>query len=274
MASNRRFMAFLFKAVRYLIAKTRLVGTKNLPANTHMIIVANHLGSYGPITLMSSLTFDIHPWVIHKVTRIDTCPSYLREDFIETELKLKGPLSITFSVVIGRICVALLRGINAIPVYRKSRNMRKTIELSLHFLRERKALLIFPEIKGQPLVEGIERFDSGFIVLGKHFYRLYGKCVAFVPAAVNKKARAISIGDPVYFRPETAYHRERDRIRDILEQAVVDMYQELNEQARQARQQRETKHKKRRQKKKAEQQREGCPIETGKVFWPTGQGPF
>jgi hypothetical protein len=97
--------------------------------------------------------------------------------------------------------------------------------------------------------------------------------VAFVPAAVSKTARAVSIGEPVYFRPEAAYHEERDRIRGVLEQTVAGMYRDLNEQADSARQPREAGHKKRQ--KKAEQvQTDGCPLETGKAFWPTGQGPF
>ena len=230
MALKNRFMTFLYKAVRYLITKTRLIGTRNLPTNTPTIIVANHLGAYGPITMMSSLSFDLYPWVIQDVTRISSCPSYLRDDFIETELKLKAPLSITFSIIIGGVCVALMKGINAIPVYKKSRNMRKTIERSLLLLRERKALLIFPEIKGEPLIEGIERFDSGFIILAKRFYRRYGKRVTFVPAAVSRKARAISIGQPILFRPDVPYHEERDRIRNTLETSVTDMYLAMNKQ--------------------------------------------
>ena len=123
-----------------------------------------------------------------------------------------------------------MKGINAIPVYKNSRNLRKTIELSLLLLRERKALLIFPEKKNEPLIEGMQRFDSGFILLAKHFYRRYGRRVAFVPAAVNKKARAISIGQPVFFRPDVPYHLERDRIRDFLESSVLEMYVDMNQQ--------------------------------------------
>ena len=224
MAVKHRFMTFLYKAVRCLITNTRLIGAGNLPANTHMIIVANHLGSYGPISIMCSLSVDLYPWVVQEVTSMDSCPSYLRQDFIETELKLKAPLSVTFSIVIGRLCVALMRGIHAIPVYKKSRNLRKTMELSLLLLQQRKALLIFPEIKDEPLHEEIHRFDAGFILLAKVFFRRYGKRVAFIPAAVNRKARAISIGRPIFFRPDVPYHEERDRIRDSLETSVLNMY--------------------------------------------------
>jgi 1-acyl-sn-glycerol-3-phosphate acyltransferase len=214
----------IYKIIRVLFVKTKLVGLRNMPGNTYSIFVANHEGAYGPLSIISSLSINLYPWVVADITDPQKSVSYIEEDFTVKELNLKRPLSLRISIVIGRICVAIMKGINAIPVYKKSHDLIKTMNESLRILEEGKALLIFPEEPGTRVNEVIGDFHTGFIKCAKLFYERSNKIIGFYPVAVNRKTRIVHIGSPVYFNPAIPFKEEKNRIKRLLMSAITEMY--------------------------------------------------
>jgi len=225
--------------LRTFFIKSRFIGFQQ-SMKEYSVCIANHLGSFGPVALMSSLSRvneKLHPWVIHEVTDLRKCAAYLRKDFVEKELKLRSVLAERVSRVLSRICVDLMTTIHAIPVYKRRQDIHKTFERSVVDLESGSTLLIFPENDESKRNDDIFRLNSGFIRVAKWVFERTHKRVRFYPIAINPYARAVQIGKPVLFNPRAPFGEEKRRIKQELERRITAMYRELARQHDQAREQ-------------------------------------
>ena len=222
------------RAVRAFLLRTRIHGIRNIPKRGPAILVGNHEGSYGPVALITGIASPLRPWVVRHITERGSAPAYIRADFVEKELRLKGPVAAALSFIIGRICVALMKHIGAIPVYRNSRFLGRTIELSIEALDRGEILAIFPEIRGSEEGKPFGRFDTGFARLAKMYFERTGRGVDIVPIAVNRRRRTICAAPPLRLCPERPYLQERERLRVEVEERVLALHQGMGS-AREAR---------------------------------------
>jgi 1-acyl-sn-glycerol-3-phosphate acyltransferase len=222
------------KIIKVFYVKAHIEGVQKVLTSTNAVVVANHLGSFGPLALMSSLTHKLYPWVVHEVTNLKDCAAYIRRDFVEKELKLRSFVGQELSRIIGRICVRLMTYLKAIPVYRKSRDVYRTFEISLTYLKSKRALLIFPENDESKKRDDLCMLNTGFIRMAQWLYATTNKVLTFYPVAINKKVRAIRVGEPIRFDPNAPYGEERMRIKDYLERSISDMYRDLEREKQQA----------------------------------------
>ena len=119
--------------------------------------------------------------------------------------------------------------LQAIPVYKNSRKIIETINISLTYLSEGKTILIFPETDESKEREDTCLLDPGFVKLAKLFFMETGKTIRFLPLAVNRDARCIGIGDPVPFDPHASFSYEQQRIVGELENRISEMYSSCSE---------------------------------------------
>jgi len=217
------------RILRTFFIKSRFIGFRE-SLKEYSVCVANHLGSFGPVAIMSSLSSinaRLHPWVIHEVTDLRKCAAYLRRDFVEKELKLRSVLAEGLSRILSRICVDLMTTIHAIPVYSRSRDIYRTLERSVADLEEGSCLLIFPETDESKKSDDICKLNGGFIRIAKWTFERTHRRIRFYPIAINPYARAVRLGKPVMFNPRAPFGEERRRIKQELERRITSMYQEL-----------------------------------------------
>jgi len=224
---DRAIRKVFFKVIRKIFFRSTLRGRRHLAAGGPVIMVANHAGSLGPVSVITTVPVKTYPWVTHEVTDLQTVARRIQAYFLERELHLRPPVSEFLGRAIGRICVGLMKDIGAIPVYPKSRKMTSTFQLSLRLLGEGKNILVFAEDSRRPLNEAICEFGTGFIHLAKLYYRKTRKAIRFIPVAVNKKGRGILVGAPIRFDPTNPFPLERDRLKRELESSVSMLYREL-----------------------------------------------
>jgi hypothetical protein len=224
---SRAVYTLLAKIIKVFYVKAHIRGIQQALENANAVVVANHLGSFGPLALMSSLTHKLYPWVVHEVTNLKDCAAYIRRDFVEKELKLRSFVGRELSRLIGRICVNLMSYLEAVPVYRKSRGLVKTFKISLSYLNSGKTLLVFPENDESKKQDDICMLDTGFIRLARWLYETTHKILTFYPVADNKNVRGIRVGEGVRFNPDAPYGEERLRIKEQLERSISSMYRAL-----------------------------------------------
>jgi 1-acyl-sn-glycerol-3-phosphate acyltransferase len=224
---------YFFKVIRRLFFNSRLHGAGNLRADEPVIMVANHVGSFGPVSVITSMPLRMYPWVAHEVTDLKTVAPRIQAEFFEQELHLKPPLSAWLGRVVGRVCVALMRDIGAIPVYQKSKRIRATVEKTLHLLEQGKNILVFAEDSTRKINDVLCEFCTGFIHVAKLYYEKTKKAVAFLPVAVNRRVRGILVGRPIRFDVTAPFPNEKQRLKNELEASVYTLYQELESEARQ-----------------------------------------
>jgi 1-acyl-sn-glycerol-3-phosphate acyltransferase len=224
--------AIIGRVIRAFYVRMRISGMQKALKKTYSICVANHLGSFGPLAVMSTLLGRLHPWVIAEVTDLKRCAAYIREDFVEKELKLRSLLAREVSRIIGRICVDLMRCLEAIPVDNRGKKMIRTLELSIACLRRGRPLLIFPENDESKQHDDICKINTGFIRVAKWLYDHTRDIAVFYPIAINKKVRRARVGPPVRFNPAAPFGEERVRIKEALERSITEMYLTMEQEHR------------------------------------------
>ena len=220
---------YFYKVLRHLFFKARLRGRSNLKTGEPVIMVANHVGSFGPVSVITAMPVRMYPWVAHEVTDLRTVSKRIQDEFFEQELHLRPPVSTFLARVAGRICVALMKDIGAIPVYQQSKKIRTTVQLSLNLLEQGKTILVFAEDSKRKLNEALCEFCTGFIHLAKLYYEKTRKAILFLPVGVNRKVGGILIGKPIRFDAANPFSREKLRLKNELEATVYTLYQELEE---------------------------------------------
>jgi hypothetical protein len=153
--------------------------------------------------------------------------SRIQREFIEQELHLRPPFSAWLGRVVGRICVAVMKDIGAIPVYDKSKRIRMTVLQSISLLEQGKNILVFAEDSTKKINDVLCEFCTGFIHVARLYYQKTRKAVQFLPVAVNRKVGAILIGKPIRFDAMVQFGAEKRRLKKELECSVLTLYREL-----------------------------------------------
>ncbi len=226
----RRF----FKLFRFLFLRVRLRGARHLRNHGPLIIVSNHEGSFGPLSLVTSLPLELYPWVVSETTDARTAARRIQTEFLEAELHLRPPFSAWLARVIARVTAALMRDLNAVPVHQRSREVRVTVEHSVELLEQGKNILVFPEDPARKLDDVLCHFCTGFVHLARRYYERTRQAVLFLPVAVNRKARGIRVGLPVRFDALAPFTAEKVRLKSELEHRVEELYRSLEDDRRAA----------------------------------------
>ena len=222
---------YFYKVLRRLFFNAHLRGLDHLRGDEPVILVANHAGAFGPVSVITSMPTKMYPWVAHEVTDLKTVAPRIQAEFCEQELRLKPPLSAYLARLIGRVCVALMKDIGAIPVYQKSKDIRTTVMRSLSLLQQGKSILVFAEDSTRKVNDVLCEFCTGFIHVAKLYYEATRKAVQFLPVAVNRNVHRIRVGAPIRFDASTPFGREKQRIKRELESSVYALYMELEQTA-------------------------------------------
>jgi 1-acyl-sn-glycerol-3-phosphate acyltransferase len=213
-----------YKIMRFLILKIHVVGRQNLETNGPVILVSNHAGSFGPLSIVSSFPLILYPWITHEIVDEATVAKKIQLEFLEGELHWKPPFSTTFAKWFGRVCIALMKNINAIPVYDKSRKIKVTLEKSIEMLRQGKKVLIFGESAKPSENEDFHELATGFIGLAKGYFDATSESVSILPMAVNSRASGVSIGTPIAFDPTVPYSEEKIKLKKSVEAEIRKLY--------------------------------------------------
>ena len=217
---------FFSRVLKLVYWHGTLLGGENLPTQGPAVFVANHLATAGPIGVVCTIPLRFYTWIIADMVDKQRAPDYLRQDFIETSLKLKPPFSIYFARALSRLTVPFLTSIGCIPV---TRGDGKELVLSVAALKEGKAVLVFPEapeLEIDPLTQ-MRPFLKGFTRLGEMFYAETGQSLPFYPVAVHASKR-VRVGEAVLFDPANPRSLERLHLKHLLESKIQQMYLELD----------------------------------------------
>ncbi|OHD67270.1 MAG: hypothetical protein A2177_14090 [Spirochaetes bacterium RBG_13_68_11] len=224
----RRF----FKLFRFLFLRVHLRGARHLRSRGPLIIVSNHEGSFGPLSLVTSLPLELHPWVVSETTDARTAARRIQAEFLEAELHLRPPFSTWLAKAIARMTAALMRDLNAVPVHQRSREVRVTVERSVELLEQGKNILVFPEDPARKLNDVLCHFCTGFVHMARRYYERTRQAVLFLPVAVNRKMRGIRVGRPVRFDASAPFTAEKARLKSELEHRVEELYRSLEDDGR------------------------------------------
>lgn len=211
-----------FRAIRSAIKpffkKLDMQGADNI--KEPCVIIARHLNNYGPVAVFLFTPAEFHLWAYHVFLEKETFYKQFSEYTFPKRMHLPAWLSCALARMLSWFAPNLLRKIGLLPVYRGMKAVLKTMELSVDALEKGENVLILPDVDYVSQSENVGKLYTGFVHLGKFYYRRTGKRLLFVPMCVNKAKGVMRIGEGTAYDPSQPLPEERDRIAAYLQKEL------------------------------------------------------
>jgi len=133
---------------------------------------------------------------------------YKKVTFAET-FKCPKFLAIPLAALCGLLIPPFMRSARAIPVYRNTRGILKTMMQSVELLQNNHQVIIFPDVKYDSSAPEVEEIYTGFLYLEKMYYKIEQKHVEFIPLSFERDTKTISRSDSIFFKGDMDYKSEK-----------------------------------------------------------------
>lgn len=162
------------------------------------IIVSNHSGASGPMTLALYFPTFFVPWGTHEmVGNYKERWNYLFYIFYQQKLGYKKFKSFILATLFAIISKMLYKGMGLIPTYMDLRLVR-TIRTSVEHLEAGSKILIFPEVSDSGYFDEILEYNEGFVYLSQTYYKKHKVDLPIYPVYYYNRINAIIIGKKIY----------------------------------------------------------------------------
>jgi len=219
------FYGPLFKfcqaVVRIFYPKYRVVSDK--PLDQTVVYVSHHQNMHGPFVILLWFPKSIRCWILHVFMDKKSCYRHYSEYTFSERFKWNKTIAKGIAYLVSRFIPALLNSGKGIPVYRGSRHILKTFKQSVDALKNGESIVIFPDVEYSDSSAEVKELYEGFLYIEKYFYRETGKHVQFVPLYASKKARHISVGEPIQFRDGKCFNEEKEYILKQIQTSLNDL---------------------------------------------------
>ncbi|MDD4797693.1 MAG: hypothetical protein PHO66_07995 [Eubacteriales bacterium] len=222
---NRKFYGKFFHFGRWLarrvVPRMRVEGWENVNGSP-AIFVGRHMDMYGPVTIMAWASIPrLRAWVLYKFMDKQTCYHHYAT---YTMMKRRGYPAL-WSKILARILSWLVpplcRSLRAIPVYRGSKDIIRTMKQSVEALEQGDSILVMPEIDYVDRDDAVGELYAGFIQLGRLYCaKTRCKSIAFVPVYSDMQRSAVCIRQPVVFHADQPFQQERIRVMEQLKHGL------------------------------------------------------
>lgn len=203
-------------------AKLKVIGEeKLLRENEPFVMVCNHGMWHMPVAAILNLKVSFRPWIHDVMLKKETCKHEL-EKILEKIPEISERMKNRIASFGGKLVSRILNDFDPIPVVRGcSREVIKTLQISIEALKNGDNLLIFPEMprcscadidQEAKMAEQLRELYTGFAQLGKLYFRQSGKSLRFFPIYINREKETLQIGEAVCFDAGNDAMAEKHRI--------------------------------------------------------------
>lgn len=211
--------AKLARFVYKLFVHTDIVGT--MPANDEpCVFVVHHQNLSGPIHALLTLSKHAHLWVYRVFFDRRECYLQYSQYTFSKRFGMPKFLSRLCAWILSLIVPSIMRSFSAIPVYRGSRDIVKTFDLSLSALLRKESIIIAPDIDYDSSDNEMGDIYTGFLHIEKMFFKKTGKHLSFVPISYNTHKHILTLGNAIRFNDETSFAEQRDLVALKLKDAI------------------------------------------------------
>jgi hypothetical protein len=215
-------IAFLKGLLKLLVRRPEIIGAK-LP-DEPMILLANHKGAAGPLSLSLYFPQLFIPWGYYQMT--ESFPrrfDYLYRVFYRQKLGMNKAGSFILALLFGLVSKLIYNGMKVIPSYPDLR-LRKTLRESFAHLEAGNNVLVFPEDSRSGYHDIASSYHGGFSLLAIEYYRKTGVDVPIVPVYFSKPKRLIVIGESESISSLLARGLNRKKITEHFHDIAEKMY--------------------------------------------------
>jgi len=216
------FMRGLKALLRLFIKRPTIHGNIELP--DQVLLLANHSGAAGPFSLSLFFPKLFVPWGAHPMTE-GYCSRwrYLYYIFYQQKLKYKKVPAFILATLFGLISKMLYNGMHVIPTYQDFR-LLSSISISMEHLDCHNPVLVFPEESEDGYHEVLAKYNAGFVVLAKTYFKKRQIDLPIIPIYFSKKERIILVGKPEMTSSLLTSGMTRDEIAEHFRKRTNDLY--------------------------------------------------
>jgi len=210
---KKLFTKCFFKILRFIlrIFTPSYAVSPSSKIDSPAVYLINHQNNRGPV--ISALWFNnpVRIWVLSVFCNYKTCFRQYYEYTFTKRFGIPKFLAAIFTFPISFLVSAIMQGMEAIPVYRGSREILKTYSESIKALTHGQNILISPSVDYTNPSPNMAEMYKGFLNLEKYYVKKTGSHLPFVPVHINKSKRTIFVGKPIYFSSEEGYKQEKEK---------------------------------------------------------------
>lgn len=175
------------------------------------VYVCRHLNMHGPCTTLKWFPKPVRPWVLSVFFNDKECYHQFADYTFSHDRKKVGFFTRLRARFASFFVVRTVRSLEAIPVYRHSRQARITLQSALACLLAGESTIIYPDIEYDKGYEIRSAVYTGFLYLSAMYRDATGKDLRFVPLLIDDKTRVVR-GEALYFRQGSGTVREAAEI--------------------------------------------------------------
>ncbi len=176
------------------------------------VYVVHHQNLLGPVCAAALMPEEARLWVLHVFCSRRACfEQYYGYTFTQ-RFGWVRPAAFAAAGLLSLCIPRFLHGLGAIPVYRGTREIRRTVDRSLSALLSGESLIICPDrdyASGSPETGEIY---NGFLHLEKVYFRKTGMHLRFVPLCCRREDRRLVRGPAVRFSGAGSFAEEQREI--------------------------------------------------------------
>ncbi|MDD3244018.1 MAG: hypothetical protein PHD32_09880 [Eubacteriales bacterium] len=218
---NRRFYGWIYRvgyrAVHIFKRRLKVVGTERI-SDRPSVFISRHMNGYGPFSVMAWCDIPrLRIWILASFLEKESCYHQYADYTFSQRLGWPKWASAACAWVLCRVVPWFDRSMGALPVYRGSREIIKTLKMSVESLHDGQNILVMPETDILDREEHTGQLYAGFVQLGRLYCKAYGAdTLDFYPVYTDKEDNTIYIRPPVTFHAGRPYQQERDRMLEAL----------------------------------------------------------
>ncbi|MDO4680937.1 MAG: hypothetical protein Q4A55_06800 [Aerococcus sp.] len=196
-----------------------------------VVLVSHHQNLVGPFTIMLWIPMFVRIWVLGVFSRTKDCYNHYVHWTFTKRFHLPVWLAKILAWPAAHIISLGTKSMGAIPVFRGSRDIVKTMNQSIETLQAGIPVLIFPDQDYASDSGATGEIYAGFLHLEKMYHRKFHEHINFVPIFSDKHERYIRFGEPIRFREDEKFRVGRDRVAQELRDALNELNLEGEEDA-------------------------------------------
>jgi hypothetical protein len=173
------------------------------------VYICRHSNQRGPMAAMANIPIHVRLWSLSPFLERKSCYEHYSTITFQERYKWGKAKAKIVAFIIAVPFARLIRSLNAIPVYRRSLEIRRTLRMSVDALISGDSILLFPDVNFINTEHSVGELYPGFLTLEKIYFARENRHLAFIPLHISKKNRRLYTGQPINFSGNRDFYAER-----------------------------------------------------------------
>ncbi|MBG9982843.1 glycerol acyltransferase [Aerococcaceae bacterium DSM 111020] len=207
---------FFFLSIRFIVRKfsrSYRFLEDTLPESIEpTVFVSHHENLKGPIRLLLWLPFFVRTWIFSSIVDQEDCYHHYVNFTFTKRFKMPKKIAKQLAKPASHIVAWGMHSLQAIPVFRSSRKIVKTFDITIETLKKNQPVLILPDVDYASTTTHVGKIYEGFFNIDRAYYKETGQRVRFLPVYASQDTFQIRCGEPIYFKGDKHFREERKEI--------------------------------------------------------------